>query len=121
VPGPGWHDNKKNIDKILDNRLKGKTVMAMTAENWEDIEMCTPIMELMYRGADIVVGLFDPIQKARTAGWMAVEDSVKTMGGIYNWDWSATIDGNYVSGRVPMDAPEFIDAITTRLFILSRL
>jgi protease I len=200
--------NFKDLHKGI---LKGKTVMAMTAEDWEDIEMCTPIMELMYRGANIVVGLFDPIQKARpamldsevrtgsfgttvpfqeipdsyysiikvedlkmndfdalfihgamnpwrltvgteaqeflkdawafgkiiaaichgpipparagivqgkhSAGWMAVEDSVKIMGGIYNWDWSAVIDGNYVSGRVPMDAPEFIDAITTRLLM----
>jgi len=202
VMDPKFVDKHKGI-------LKGKTVMAMTAEDWEDIELCAPTMELMYRGANIVVGLFDPIQKARpamldsdvrtgsfgttvpfqeipdsyykivkvenlkmddfdalfihgamnpwrltvgsgaqnflrdaysygkiiaaichgpipiaaadiiqgkkSAGWLAVEDSVKIMGGTYNWDWSATIDGNYVSGRIPPDAPEFVDAITERL------
>jgi protease I len=57
---PNFVDTKKGI-------LKGKTVMAMTAEDWEDIELCGPIMELFYREANIVVGLFDPIQKARPA------------------------------------------------------
>ena len=199
---PSYVDKHKGI-------LKGKTVMAMTAEDWEDIELCAPTMELMYRGANIVVGLFDPIQKARpamldsdvrtgsfgttvpfqeipdsyykiikvgdlkmsdfdilfihgamnpwrltvgtvaqeflrnsyafgkiiaaichgpiplasadilqgkhSAGWLAVEDSVKIMGGIYSWDWSAVIDGRVVTGRIPMDAPEFVDAITESL------
>ena len=200
VMDPTFVDKHKDI-------LKGKTVMAMIAQDWEDIELCAPILELMYRGANIVCGLFDPIQKARpamlesdvrtgsfgttvpfqeipdsyykiikekdlkmsdfdalfipgamnpwrvnvgsrdflrdawafgkiiaaichgpippaaadimhgkhTAGWMAVEDSVKIMGGEYSWDWSATIDGNYVSGRIPPDAPEFVDAITYAL------
>lgn len=57
---PEFVDTKKGI-------LKGKTVMAMTAEDWEDIELCAPILELFYREANIVVGLFDPIQKARPA------------------------------------------------------
>jgi protease I len=202
VMDPSFVDKHKDI-------LKGKTVMAMTAEDWEDIELCAPTMELMYRGANIVVGLFDPIQKARpamldsdvrtgsfgttvpfqeipesyykiikvgdlnmsdfdalwihgamnpwrltvgseaqeflrdayafgkiiaaichgpiplaaagilqgkrSAGWLASEDSVKIMGGIYNWDWSAVIDGRVVTGRIPMDAPEFVDAITESL------
>jgi len=189
--------------------LKGKKVMAMTAEDWEDIELCAPTMELMYRGAEIVVGLFDPIQKARpamldsevrtgsfgttvpfqeipasyykiikaedlkmsdfdllfihgamnpwrltvgpaaqeflrdayaygkiiasichgpipvatagilqgkkSAGWLAVEDSVKLMGGSYNWDWAAVVDGNAVTGRTPPEVPEFVDAITLSL------
>ena len=53
VMDPNFVDKHKDI-------LKGKTVMAMTAEDWEDIELCAPTMELMYRGANIVVGLFDP-------------------------------------------------------------
>jgi len=202
VMDPNFVDEYKGI-------LKGKTVMAMTAEDWEDIELCAPTMELMYRGANIVVGLFDPIQKARpamlgsdvrtgsfgttvpfqeipgsyykivkacdlkmsdfdalfihgamnpwrltvgagaqkflrdayafgkiiaaichgpipiaaadivqgkkSAGWLAVKDSVEIMGGTYSWDWSAVVDGNYVSGRVPMDAPEFVNAISMAL------
>ena len=199
---PAFVDRHKGV-------LKGKKIMAMTAEDWEDIELCAPTLELMYRGAEIIVGLFDPIQKARpamldsdvrtgsfgttvpfqeipdsyykiikvedlkmndfdllfihgamnpwrltvgtkaqeflkdayafgkiiasichgpipvaradimqgkkSAGWMAVEDSVVLMGGSYNWDWSAVIDGNVVTGRIPMDAPEFVDAMTMAL------
>ena len=199
---PGFKDVHKGM-------LKGKTVMAMTAEDWEDIEMCAPIMELMYRGANIIVGLFDPIQKARpamldsevrtgsfgttvpfqeiplsyysivkvedlkmkdfdllfihgamnpwrltvgsaaqdflrdayafgkiiasichgpipvatadilqgkkSAGWLAVKDSVESMGGTYSWDWAAVIDGNVVTGRTPPEVPEFVDAMTEAL------
>jgi protease I len=199
---PGFVDKHKDI-------LKGKKVMAMTAEDWEDIELCAPTMELMYRGAEIVVGLFDPIQKARpamldskvrtgsfgvtvpfqeipdsyykivqakdlkmsdfdvlfihgamnpwrltvggeaqdflqdayacgkliasichgpipvaaasilqgkkSAGWMAVKDSVEAMGGEYSWDWAAVVDGNVITGRIPPDAPEFVDAMTMSL------
>ncbi len=199
---PKFVDEHKGI-------LKGKKIMAMTAEDWEDIELCAPTMELMYRGAEIVVGLFDPIQKARpamldskvrtgsfgvtipfqeipasyykiidakdlkmsdfdllfihgamnpwrltvgsgaqdflrdayaygkliasichgpipvatadilqgkkSAGWLAVEDSVKAMGGEYNWDWAAVVDGNVITGRTPPEVPEFVDAMTESL------
>ncbi|UCF92225.1 MAG: DJ-1/PfpI family protein [Desulfobacterales bacterium] len=47
--------------------LKGKTVMIMITEDWEDIEMSGPMIELMYRGANIVIGLFEPQMKARAA------------------------------------------------------
>lgn len=57
---PGFVDKHKGV-------LKGKKVMVMIAEDWEDIELCAPTLELMYRGAEIIVGLFDPIQKARPA------------------------------------------------------
>ena len=63
----------------------------------------------------IPVAAADIIQGKKSAGWLAVEDSVKIMGGTYSWDWSATVDGNYVSGRIPPDAPEFVDAITESL------
>jgi protease I len=200
VMDPNFVDHHKDI-------LKGKTVMAMIAEDWEDIELCGPVMEMMYRGANIVVGLFDPVQKARpamlgldvrtgslgttvpfqeipdsyyriikeedlkmsdfdvlyipgamnpwrltiasreflrdawafgkiiapichgpipaaaadilkgrhSAGWLAVEDSVNIMGGTFHPDWAAAIDGNYVSGQVPIHVPEFVDAITEAL------
>ena len=181
--------------------------MCMVAEDWEDVELCAPTMELMYRGVDYVVGLFDAQMKSRPAllgldvrtgsfgttvpfqeipdsyykiikeedlsmddfdllfipgafnpwritilhrdflsdaygagkivasichgpipvaaadlvrgkhcaGWLAVEPSIKIMGGIYSWDWSAVIDGRIVTGRVPMDVPEFVDAMTEAL------
>ncbi len=200
VMKPGFVDKHKGI-------LKGKKVMLMICEDWEDIELCAPTMELMYRGAEYVVGLFEPEMKSRPAllgldvrqgsygttvpfqeipdsyykiikeedlsmddfdivwipgafnpwqitvlhrdflrdaygagkiigaichgaipvaaadlvrgkkcaGWLACEPSVKIMGGIHNWDWSAVIDGQIVTGRVPMDVPEFVDAMTEAL------
>ena len=189
--------------------LKGVRVMAMTAEDWEDIELCAPTLELMYRGAEIIVGLFNPIQKARpamldskvrtgsfgvtvpfqeipdsyyriidvkdlnmndfdilfihgamnpwrltvgseaqdflrdayaygkliaaichgpipvatadilqgkkSAGWLAVEDSVQAMGGTFDGSWAAVVDGNVVTGRTPPEVPEFVDAMTSVL------
>lgn len=54
------------VDKHKDV-LKGKRVMAMIADDWEDIELCTPVLEFMHRGADLVVGLFEPQMKSRPA------------------------------------------------------
>jgi putative intracellular protease/amidase len=41
------------------------------------------------------------------------------MGAVYNWDWSAVVDGQIVTGRVPDDVPEFIDAVTVALLKLN--
>jgi len=57
---PNFVDEHKDI-------LKGKTVMIMVTDDWEDIEMSGPMIELMYRGAGIVIGLFEPEMKARAA------------------------------------------------------
>jgi len=197
---PKFEDKHKDI-------LKGKKVMMMICEDWEDIELCAPTLELMYRGAEYVVGLFEPEMRSRPAllgldvrqgsygttvpfqeipdsyyriikeedlsmddfdlmfipgafnpwqitvlhrdflrdayaagrivaaichgpipvaaadlvrgkkcaGWLACEPSIKIMGGEYSWDWSAVIDGRIVTGRVPMDVPEFVDAMTEAL------
>jgi protease I len=58
VIDPNFVDKHKDI-------LKGKKVMAMVAEDFEDIELCGPAMELMYRGAEFSVGLFAPYMQAR--------------------------------------------------------
>ena len=34
--------------------------MMLVGEDFEDIELIVPTMELMYRGADILIGLFEP-------------------------------------------------------------
>ncbi|MCX5919162.1 MAG: DJ-1/PfpI family protein [Deltaproteobacteria bacterium] len=60
VIDPKFEDKHKNI-------LKGKKVMAMVADDFEDIELCAPAMELMYRGAEFVVGLFAPYMQSRPA------------------------------------------------------
>jgi putative intracellular protease/amidase len=57
---PRYVDEHKDI-------LKGKTMMIMICEDWEDIEMSAPMLELMYRGADIIIGLFEPQMKSRPA------------------------------------------------------
>ena len=57
---PNFVDEHKDI-------LKGKSVMIMITDDWEDIEMSAPMLELIYRGADIVIGLFEPQMKARAA------------------------------------------------------
>jgi len=57
---PNFVDEHKDI-------LKGKTVMIMITEDWEDIEMSAPMLELIHRGADITIGLFEPQMKARAA------------------------------------------------------
>lgn len=57
---PAFEEEKKNI-------LRGKSVMFMIAEDWEDCELCPAIMEFLYRGAEVVVGLFEPEMKSRPA------------------------------------------------------
>jgi len=57
----------------------------------------------------------DLLQRKKAAGWLASKDSIEIMGGTYNFDWSAVIDGRIITGRLPRDLPEFLDAITVAL------
>ena len=59
----------------------------------------------MLAAADLVDG-------KKIAGTPACGDDVVTMGGIYNYDWPAVIDGDIITAREPDDVPEFLDAIT---------
>lgn len=45
--------------------LAGKTVMILITDDWEDIELSAPLLELVHRGADFSVGLFEPETKSR--------------------------------------------------------
>ncbi|BER92941.1 DJ-1/PfpI family protein [Atrimonas thermophila] len=54
-----------NFVDIHKNILKGKKVMVMVADDFEDIELCSPALEFMYRGAELVVGLFKPYIQSR--------------------------------------------------------
>lgn len=65
--------------------------------------------------APIPVAAADLVEGRRIAGWLACKDAIEIMGGTYNWDWSAVIDGQIVTGRVPPDVPEFLDAVTEAL------
>lgn len=57
----------------------------------------------------------DLVKGKKVAGYAACKDAVRIMGGTYNSDWSAVIDGRIVTGRVPGDLPEFLDAATEAL------
>ena len=57
---PTFADKHKDV-------LRGKRIMFMICEDWEDIEFCGPVMELMYRGADLIMGLFEPETRSRHA------------------------------------------------------
>jgi protease I len=63
----------------------------------------------------IPVAAADLVKGKKIAGWLACKDAVNIMGGVYNGDWSAVIDGQIVTGRVPNDIPEFLDAVTESL------
>jgi putative intracellular protease/amidase len=57
----------------------------------------------------------DLVDGKRIAGFAASKDAVRIMGGTYDGGWSAVVDGRIVTGRVPSDIPEFLDAVTLRL------
>ena len=55
---PNFKDTHKDL-------LKGKRVLAMVADDFEDVELCVPVLEFLYRGAEVVVGLFEPYIRSR--------------------------------------------------------
>jgi protease I len=60
VVDPSFKEPRKGI-------LKGKKVMIMVLEDFEDIELVVPFLELKYRGAEVVIGAFPPETKSRPA------------------------------------------------------
>jgi len=72
------------------------------------------LMAYICHGA-IPMAAADLIQGRKATGWQASKDSIEIMGGEYNENWAAVIDGNHVSGRTPPEIPEFVDAITAAL------
>lgn len=189
--------------------LDGKRVLIIAGEDFEDIELVVPVMEYLYRGADVTLATFpspmrsrppmvgldvvmgnfgvsvpfqeipetayeivplaevdlddvdvvqipgafcpwnmvaagepvefltradragkvlaaichgpiplaaaDLVADKRIAGFAACKDAVRIMGATYDGAWSAVVDGRIVTGRVPPDIPEFLDAVTLRL------
>jgi protease I len=47
--------------------LAGKRTMLLVGEDFEDIELVVPTMELLYRGAEVIIGKFPPEMKSRPA------------------------------------------------------
>ena len=199
---PGFQDARQGC-------LAGKKGLIIAGEDFEDIELCVPLMEYLYRGAEITLATFEPVVRSRpplvgldvvqgnfgmsvplqeipltrygikkldqvstdefdwlfipgafcpwnlveagspleflkkaaeagkilsylchgpipvaaagliegvkVTGWQASKDAVEIMGGTYNPDWAAVLDGNHVSGRTPPEVPEFVDAVTVAL------
>jgi protease I len=65
--------------------------------------------------SEIAAAAADILGGKKTSGWLACQTAVTIMGGDYNFDRSAVIVGNLVSGRTPNDVPEFLDACTEAL------
>jgi protease I len=65
----------------------------------------------------IALAAADLVKGKKIAGWLACKDAVTIMGSTYNYDWSAVIDGQIVTGRTPPDVPEFLDATTEAILI----
>ncbi len=63
----------------------------------------------------IALAAADLVKNKKMTGWLASKDSVEIMGGTFNTDWAACIDGQLVTGRTPPEIPEFVDAITEAL------
>ena len=63
----------------------------------------------------IAVAAADLVKNKTITGWLACKDAVRIMGGNYNFNYSAVIDGQIVTGRLPGDLPEFLDAVTTAI------
>jgi putative intracellular protease/amidase len=63
----------------------------------------------------IPVAAADLIKGKKATGWQASKDSIEIMGGEYNEDWAAVVDGSQVSGRTPPEIPEYVDAIMVAL------
>ncbi len=55
---PGFEDPWRGL-------LRGKTAMLLVGEDFEDIELVVPTMELLYRGAEVLIGKFPPELKSR--------------------------------------------------------
>jgi putative intracellular protease/amidase len=63
----------------------------------------------------IPVAAADLIKGKKATGWQASKDSIEIMGGEYNEEWAAVVDGRHVSGRTPPEIPEYVDAIMVAL------
>jgi putative intracellular protease/amidase len=63
----------------------------------------------------IPVAAADLIKGKKATGWQASKDSIEIMGGEYNEEWAAVVDGRHVSGRTPPEIPEYVDAIMLAL------
>jgi protease I len=63
----------------------------------------------------IPVAAADLIAGQKVTGWEASKDSVDIMGGEFDNQYAAIIDGRQVSGRTPPEIPEYVDAVTVAL------
>jgi len=55
---PGFEDYRKNI-------LKGKRILIIVSNSYEDIEIAAPVLEYIYRGAEVTFATFESILKSR--------------------------------------------------------
>jgi putative intracellular protease/amidase len=55
---PGFADPRQGI-------LAGKKMLVIAGEDFEDIELCVPVMEYIYRGAKVILATFTPVVRSR--------------------------------------------------------
>jgi putative intracellular protease/amidase len=67
----------------------------------------------------IAVAAAGIIENRKGTGWVSCIPAYESMGGDFNAEWSATIDGHIVAGRTTPELPEFIDAMTIGLLGLN--
>ncbi|MEE2945764.1 MAG: DJ-1/PfpI family protein [Pseudomonadota bacterium] len=54
-----------DYEDVWKNALKGKRVLIPATDDFEDIELVVPVMELLYRGAEVIIGHFEAELRAR--------------------------------------------------------
>ncbi|MCF7942926.1 MAG: DJ-1/PfpI family protein [Spirochaetia bacterium] len=54
-------------------------------------------------------------ENKKSTGWLSCLPAFNSMGGDFQTEWAAVIDGNMVSGRTTPELPEFIDAMSIGL------
>lgn len=55
-----------NFEDPWKGLLAGKKMMLLVGEDFEDIELVVPTMEMLYRGAEVLIGKFPPQFKSRS-------------------------------------------------------
>jgi len=116
------------IEKLTDVRMEDFDVVLIPGAfcPWNMVATGEPI-EFLKKAHDagkiiaaichgpIAVAAADLVNGKKITGVSSCKDAVRIMGGTYNNDWAASIDGQIVTARTPPEVPEFLDAITEAL------
>lgn len=68
-----------NFADPREHSMNGVRALMICGEDYEDIEMCVPFLELLYRGANVIMGTFDPPMRSRP-GMLGVDVVMGSVG-----------------------------------------